>query len=90
MGDTLLTEPQIMYETTKKIMQIREHLKSACSHQKSYANIRCKALEFQVGDKFMPKVSPWKEFIRFGKRVKLNPIYIGSFEILVRIALVTY
>ncbi|GJV54622.1 putative reverse transcriptase domain-containing protein [Tanacetum coccineum] len=49
--------------------------------QKSYADVRRKPLEFQVGDKVMLKVSPWKGVIRFGKRGKLNPRYIGPFKI---------
>nr|GEV47215.1 putative reverse transcriptase domain-containing protein [Tanacetum cinerariifolium] len=57
---------------------------------KLYANIRRKPLEFQVGDRVMLKVSPQKGVIRFGKRGKLNPRYIGPFKILERIGLVAY
>ncbi|GJV50175.1 putative reverse transcriptase domain-containing protein [Tanacetum coccineum] len=52
--------------------------------QKSYADRRRKPLEFEVGDKVMLKVSPWKGVIRFGKRGKLNPRYIGPFKILAK------
>ncbi|GJW20529.1 putative reverse transcriptase domain-containing protein [Tanacetum coccineum] len=58
--------------------------------QRSYANIRRKPLEFQVGDRVMLKVSPRKGVIRFGKRGKLNPWYIGPFKILERIGPVAY
>ncbi|GJX74075.1 putative reverse transcriptase domain-containing protein [Tanacetum coccineum] len=54
----------------------------ARDHQKSYADVRRKPLEFQVRDKVMLKVSPWKGVIRFGKRGKLNPCYIGPFKII--------
>jgi hypothetical protein len=47
-------------------------------------------LEFQVGDRVLLKVSPWKCLIRFGKHGKLNPKYIGPFEILERIGPVAY
>ncbi|GJZ99733.1 hypothetical protein Tco_0672284 [Tanacetum coccineum] len=58
--------------------------------QRSYANVRRKPLEFQVGDRVMLKVSPWKGFIRFGKRGKLNPRYIRPFKILDRVSPVAY
>ncbi|GKE56868.1 putative reverse transcriptase domain-containing protein [Tanacetum coccineum] len=58
--------------------------------RKSYANVRRKPLEFQVGDRVMLKVSPRKGVIRFGKRGKLNPQYIGPFKILKRVGPVAY
>nr|GEV53778.1 putative reverse transcriptase domain-containing protein [Tanacetum cinerariifolium] len=56
----------------------------------SYADVRQKPLEFQVGDKVMLKVSSWKVVIRFGKRGKLNPRYIGPFKILAKVGTVAY
>ena len=70
----------------EKIVQIRERLKASRDRQKSYADKRRKPLEFQVGDRVLLKVSPWKVMIRFGKRGKLNSRYIGPFEILDRIS----
>ncbi|GJU84652.1 putative reverse transcriptase domain-containing protein [Tanacetum coccineum] len=58
--------------------------------QKSYADRRRKPLEFEVGDKVMLKVSPWKGVIRFGKRGKLNPRYIGPFKILAKVGTLAY
>ncbi|GJR37331.1 putative ribonuclease H-like domain-containing protein [Tanacetum coccineum] len=61
-----------------------------CWAEKSYANVRRKPLEFQVGDKVMLKVSPWKGVIRFGKRGKLNPRYIRPFKELAKVGTVAY
>nr|GEX09877.1 putative reverse transcriptase domain-containing protein [Tanacetum cinerariifolium] len=57
-----------------------EALYAARDRQKSYADVRHKPLEFQVGDRVMLKVSPWKGVVRFGKRGKLNPRYIRPFK----------
>ncbi|GKF92515.1 hypothetical protein Tco_0279234, partial [Tanacetum coccineum] len=73
VGDVQLTGPEIIHETTEKIVQIRQCLQAARDRQRSYANVRRKPLEFQVGDYVMLKVSPWKGVIRFRKRGKLNP-----------------
>ncbi|GJU51985.1 hypothetical protein Tco_1221540 [Tanacetum coccineum] len=77
-------------ETTKKIVQIKNWLLTARSRLKSYADVRRKLMEFQVGDMVMLKVSPWKGVIRFGKRSKLSPRYIGPFKIIKRISPVAY
>ncbi|GJV44739.1 putative reverse transcriptase domain-containing protein [Tanacetum coccineum] len=90
VGDVQLTGPEIIHETTKKIVQIRQRLQAARDRQRSYANVRRKPLEFQVGDRVMLKVSPRKGVIRFGKRGKLNPRYIRPFKILEQIGLVAY
>ncbi|GJT41522.1 putative reverse transcriptase domain-containing protein [Tanacetum coccineum] len=81
---------KIIHETTKKIVQIRQHLQAARDQQRSYANVRRKPFEFQIGDRVMLKVSPRKGVIRFRKRGKLNPQYIRPFKILERIGLVAY
>ncbi|GJS79365.1 reverse transcriptase domain-containing protein [Tanacetum coccineum] len=86
--DVQLTGPEIVHETTEKIIQIKSRIQAACDRQKSYANVRRKPIEFQVGDKAILKVSPWKWVIRFGKRGKLNPRYIGPFKVLARIGTV--
>ncbi|GJR64210.1 putative reverse transcriptase domain-containing protein [Tanacetum coccineum] len=85
VGDAQLMGPEMIRETTEMIVQIKNRLLAARSRQKSYADVRRKPLEFEVGDKVMLKVSPWKGVVRFGKRGKLSPRYIGPFKILSRV-----
>ena len=85
MGST-----EIVLQTTKRIQQIRQRLLTAQSRQKSYADRRRSELEFQVGDFILLKVSPWKGVIRFRKRGKLGPWYIGSFRVTARVGRVVY
>ncbi|KAL5537439.1 hypothetical protein UlMin_045822 [Ulmus minor] len=63
---------------------------TAQSRQKSYADKRRRPLEFLVGDSVFLKVAPMKGVMRFGKKGKLSPRYIGPFEILERIGKVAY
>ena len=60
------------------------------SEQKSYADVRRRKLEFNVGDKVFLKIAPMKGVMRFGKKGKLSPRYIGPYEILERIGKVAY
>ncbi|GJS63826.1 putative reverse transcriptase domain-containing protein [Tanacetum coccineum] len=85
VGDAQLTGPEMIRETTKMIVQFKNRLLAARSGQKSYADVRRKPLEFEVGDKVMLKVLPWKGVVRFRKRGKLSPRYIGPFKILSRV-----
>nr|GEW13435.1 retrovirus-related Pol polyprotein from transposon TNT 1-94 [Tanacetum cinerariifolium] len=88
--DSQLTGPKLIYETTKKIIQIKNRLLTARNRQKSYADVRRKPMGFDVGDMVMLKVSPLKGVIRFGKQGKLSPHYVGPFKIIERIGPVAY
>ncbi|GJW91102.1 putative reverse transcriptase domain-containing protein [Tanacetum coccineum] len=90
LGESKLIGPKIIQETTDKTVLIKERLKTARDRQKSYADNRCKPLEFSVGDKVLLKVSPWKGVVRINKRSKLAPRYVGPFEIVERIRPVAY
>ena len=82
--------PEIIQETTEKIVQIIDTLKVAHYRQKSYANKRRKPQEFTIGNRVLLKVSPWKDIVHFGKKSKLALRYVGPFEIIEWIVLVAY
>ncbi|GJR76729.1 putative reverse transcriptase domain-containing protein [Tanacetum coccineum] len=65
-------------------------MQAAQDRQKSYADRKRKPMEFEVGDRVMLKVSPWKGVVRFGKRGKLNPRYVGPFKVLAKVGKVAY
>ncbi|GJU66667.1 reverse transcriptase domain-containing protein [Tanacetum coccineum] len=90
VGQVQLTGPELVQETTEKIIQIKQRMQVARDRQKSYADLKRKPMEFQVGDKVMLKVSPWKGVVRFGKRGKLNPRYVGPFKVLEKVGSVAY
>ncbi|GKC73540.1 putative reverse transcriptase domain, ribonuclease H-like domain, aspartic peptidase domain protein [Tanacetum coccineum] len=85
-----LTGPEIVQETTEKIIQIKQRMQVTRDRQKSYADLKRKPMDFQVGDKVMLKVSPWKGVVHFGKRGKLNPRYVGPFKVLEKVGSVAY
>ncbi|KAK1432011.1 hypothetical protein QVD17_08875 [Tagetes erecta] len=90
IGENQLSGPEIVQETTDKILQIRERLRLARERQKKYADRRRKPLKFAVGDKVLLKVSPWKGVVRFGKKGKLSPRFVGPFTIIKRVGAIAY
>nr|GFA52614.1 putative reverse transcriptase domain-containing protein [Tanacetum cinerariifolium] len=81
VGEAQILDPKLIQETTEKIVQIKQRMQAAHDRQKSYADLKRKPMEFQVGDKVMLKVSPWKRVVRFGKRGKLNPKVHNTFHV---------
>ncbi|GJV98178.1 putative reverse transcriptase domain-containing protein [Tanacetum coccineum] len=77
-------------ETTEKIVLIKQRMQAAQDRQKSYADRKRKPMEYEVGDRVMLKVAPWKWVVRFGKRGKLNPRYVGPFKVLAKVGKVAY
>ncbi|GJT74627.1 putative reverse transcriptase domain-containing protein [Tanacetum coccineum] len=90
VGEAQLTGPELIQETHKKIVPDQQRMQAAQDRQKSYADRKRKPMEFEVGDRVMLKVSPWKGVVRFGKRGKLNPRYVGPFKILAKVGKVAY
>ncbi|GJY11723.1 putative reverse transcriptase domain-containing protein [Tanacetum coccineum] len=91
VGEAQLTGPDLIQETTEKNPQSpKQRIQAARDRQKSYADLKRKPMEFQVGDRVMLKVSPWKGVVRFGKRGKLNPRYVGPFKVLEKVGSVAY
>ncbi|KAG8491589.1 hypothetical protein CXB51_014771 [Gossypium anomalum] len=80
----------LVKETEEKVKIIRDCLKASSDRQKSYADLKRKEIEYQVGDKFFLKVSPWKKVLRFGKKGKLSPRFTGPFEVIERVGPLAY
>ncbi|GKB39058.1 putative reverse transcriptase domain-containing protein [Tanacetum coccineum] len=90
VGEAQLTGPEMIQETTEQIVLIKHRIQAAQDQQKSYADLKRKSMEFEVGDRVMLKVSPWKGVVRFGKRGKLNPRYVRPFKVLAKVGKVSY
>nr|GEV40297.1 putative reverse transcriptase domain-containing protein [Tanacetum cinerariifolium] len=88
--ESSLTGLELVQETTDKVVLVKEKPKTKRYHQKSYVDYGRKLLEFEVGDRVLLKMTPWKGVVHFGKKGKLAPRYVGLFVILERIGLVAY
>ncbi|GJT40302.1 hypothetical protein Tco_0940167 [Tanacetum coccineum] len=81
IGESSLTGLELVQETIDKVVLVKEKPKTERYRQKSYVDYRHKPLEFEVGDRVLLKVTPWKGVVRFGKNGKLAPRYVGPFKI---------
>ncbi|GJU74981.1 hypothetical protein Tco_1266386 [Tanacetum coccineum] len=88
-GDPTVVQVAVMRYCSSEVVSTRLGIR-ARSRQKSYADKRRKPLEFKVGDRVLLKVSPWNGVVRFGKKGKLAPRYVGPFEIMERVGPVAY
>nr|GFB46439.1 reverse transcriptase domain-containing protein [Tanacetum cinerariifolium] len=73
VGEAQILGPELIQEMTEKIVQIKQRMQATRDRQKSYANLKRKPMEFQVGGKVMLKVSPWNGVVRFGKKGEVEP-----------------
>ena len=82
--------PDIVKDTEEKVQAIRQRLKAASDRQNSYADLKRRDIEYEVGDKVFLKVSPWRKILRFGQKGKLSPRFIGPYEIMKRVGPMAY
>ncbi|GKD85194.1 putative reverse transcriptase domain-containing protein, partial [Tanacetum coccineum] len=85
VGEAQLTGPELIQETTEKIVLIKQRMQVTQDRQKSYTDRKRKPMKFEVGGRFMLKVSSWKGVVRFSRRGKLNPRYVGPFKVLAKV-----
>nr|GEW36693.1 retrotransposon protein, putative, Ty3-gypsy subclass [Tanacetum cinerariifolium] len=90
VGESQLTGPELIQETTEKIVLIKQRMQAPQDRQKNYADRKRKPMEFEIGDRVMLKISPWKGVVRFGKLGKLNSRYVGPFKVLAKVEKVAY
>ena len=90
VGESSITGPDLIRDTSEKVSLIQQRLLTAQSQQKSYTDLQRRPLEFEVGDHVFLKVMPKRGAVRFGKRGKLSQRFIGPFEILERVGTIAY
>ncbi|KAM2751224.1 hypothetical protein EV2_000417 [Malus domestica] len=90
VGERVLVGPEIVEETTQNIQVIKSNLKAAQDRQKSIADKHAIDQVYKVGDWVFLKLSPWRSVVRFGKKGKLSPRYIGPYLITERVGEVAY
>ena len=90
VGERRLVGPELVQITSERVKIVRDNLKKARDRQKSYADNRRRDLQFEIGDRVFLKISPWKGILRFGKRGKLSPRFIGPYEIVSKVGPVAY
>ena len=82
--------PDLIQENEENVKMIRERLKVATDRQKSYAEMKRKDIHYEIDEKVFLKVSPWKKVMRFGKKGKLSPRFIGPYEVIKKVGIVAY
>ena len=85
VGERRMLGPEMVQQTADMVKLMRTRLVAAQDRQRKYADPHREKREFEVGSYVFLKVSPWKRKIRFGKKGKLSPRFVGPFEILRRV-----
>ena len=89
-GQKYLEKTDMIRDTTEAVRLIKQRLETAHSRQKSYADSKRRDVSYEVGESVLLKVSPLKGVVRFGKRGKLNPRFIGPFPVIEKVGNVAY
>ena len=90
LSEKKIIGPDMIQETEEKVKMIRERLKVTTDRQKSYADMKRKDIRYEIREKVVLKVSPWKKVMRFGKNDKLSPRFIGPYEVIEKVGPVAY
>ena len=90
INETMVLGPEMIEDMVKQVKLIQEKIKAAQDRQKSFADLKRRDEEYQVGEKVLLKISPMKGVMRFGKKGKLSPKYIGPYEIIQKVGKVAY
>ena len=90
LSEKKVIDSDLIQETEEKVKMIRERLKVAADRQKSYADLKRKDIQYEIGKKVFLKVSPWKKVMRFERKGKLSPRFIGSYKVIKKVGPVAY
>lgn len=90
LGERQVLGPKLVFESEDKVKLIRDRLKATSDRQKSYTNLKRRDIEYSVGDYVFLKVSPQKKVLQFRRKGKLNPNFIGPYQILKHVGSITY
>ncbi|GLT69306.1 hypothetical protein SLA2020_414650 [Shorea laevis] len=81
IGERQQPGPEMLQDTWDKVILIRQRMAAAQSRNKCFVDNQRRVLEFEVGDQVFLKISPIRGVMRFDKKGKLSPQYVGPFEI---------
>ncbi len=90
VGERKMIGPEIVQQTEEKIRVIRDQLKTTSDRQKSYIDLKRRDIDYAVGEKVFLMFSPWKKIMRFDRKGKLCPRFIGPYEVLERVGPLAY